>query len=123
MPGHADRHAREQFVSSADHVTRFAERLEQAILAGRLRPGERLPSERDLSEQWGVSRSVVREAMGRLASLGLVHSRHGSGTRVATPTTKQLEVGLQRLLARPDFGLEHLAEVRLPLESAIAGLA
>ncbi len=106
-----------------DHVTDLASKLEHAILAGELQPGEKLPSERTLSTRWGVSRSVVREALGRLASLGLVQSRHGSGTSVAAPTTKQLEVGLQRLLARPDFHLQHLAEMRLPLETTIASLA
>jgi len=110
-------------LANVDHVTEVAGSLERAILAGELKAGERLPSERELSQQWGVSRSVVREALGRLASLGLVHSRHGSGTRVAAPTTRQVEVGFQRLLTRPDFRREHLAEVRLPLETTIARLA
>ena len=106
-----------------DQVSQLAAQLEQAILAGELRAGEKLPSERDLSGRWGVSRSVVREALGRLASLGLVRSQHGSGTRVEAPSLRPVEMGYQRLLSRPDFRLEHLAEVRLPLETTIAGLA
>jgi GntR family transcriptional repressor for pyruvate dehydrogenase complex len=110
-------------LSQPDQVSALAGQLESAILSGELRPGEKLPSERDLSTRWGVSRSVVREALGRLASIGLVRSQHGSGTRVELPSTRQVEVGFQRLLSRPDFRLEHLAEVRLPLETTIAALA
>jgi GntR family transcriptional regulator, transcriptional repressor for pyruvate dehydrogenase complex len=110
-------------MSRTDQVTQIATRLEQAILGGEFAPGERLPSERVLSARLGVSRSVVREALGRLTSLGLVRSQHGSGTRVEAPSPRQLAVGYQRLLAGPDFRLEHLAEVRLPLEVAIAALA
>jgi GntR family transcriptional repressor for pyruvate dehydrogenase complex len=113
----------EVFMSRLDQVSRLAERLEREILTGKLAPGDRLPSERELSEQLGVSRSVVREALGRLASLGLVKSTHGSGTRVEAPSSRQVTLGYQRLLSRPDFRLEDLAEVRLPLETAIAGLA
>jgi len=106
-----------------DNVSQLADQLERAILSGELAPGDLLPSERDISAQRGVSRSVVREALGRLASLGLVKSQHGSGTRVEAPNTRQVTLGYQRLLAGPDFRMEHLAEVRLPLETTIAGLA
>jgi DNA-binding FadR family transcriptional regulator len=67
-----------------------------------------------------VSRSVVREALGRLASLGLVRSIHGSGTRVEVPSGRQVSVGFERLLRRADLRLDQLAAVRLPLEVAIA---
>ncbi len=109
--------------SRTDHVSHVAGRLERAILAGELAPGDLLPSERDLSAQLGVSRSVVREALHRLASLGLVRSVHGSGTRVEAPSSRAVTVGYQRLLQRPDFRLEDLAAVRLPLETTIAALA
>jgi GntR family transcriptional repressor for pyruvate dehydrogenase complex len=110
-------------MSRTDHVTRIAGHFERAILSGRLEPGDLLPSERDISEQMGVSRSVVREALGRLASLGLVSSRHGSGTRVAEPSTRPVTLGYRRLLARPGVRWQDLAAVRLPLETAIAAQA
>ncbi|HWG41771.1 MAG TPA: FadR/GntR family transcriptional regulator [Gemmataceae bacterium] len=110
-------------MSRTDHVSQVADQLERAILAGEFASGDLLPSERDLSAQLGVSRSVVREALGRLGSLGLVRSVHGSGTRVEAPSDRQVALGYQRLLNRPDFRLEHLAEVRLPLETTIAALA
>jgi GntR family transcriptional repressor for pyruvate dehydrogenase complex len=110
-------------MSRVDHVTQIAAELEQAILSGELAPGDLLPSERDISAQRGVSRSVVREALGRLASLGLVRSVHGSGTRVEAPSSRPVTMGYQRLLSRPDCRLEDLAAVRLPLETTIAALA
>jgi DNA-binding FadR family transcriptional regulator len=70
-----------------------------------------------------VSRSVVREALSRLVSLGLVRSTHGSGTRVEPPSGRPITEGYQRLLRCGEADLSHLAEVRLPLETAIAGLA
>jgi DNA-binding FadR family transcriptional regulator len=110
-------------MSRIDRVSQVVDRFEQAILSGALTPGEQIPSEREISAQMGVSRSVVREALGRLASLGLVRSVHGSGTRIEAPSSRQVTVGYQRLLTRPDFRLEDLAAVRLPLETTIAALA
>jgi GntR family transcriptional regulator, transcriptional repressor for pyruvate dehydrogenase complex len=107
----------------ADRVTEVVRHLEQRILSGQLAAGDRVPSERELSAEMGVSRSVVREAIGRLASLGLVRSVHGSGTRVEAPNGRPITAGYQRLLRRGEFDLAHLAEVRLPLETAIAALA
>jgi GntR family transcriptional regulator, transcriptional repressor for pyruvate dehydrogenase complex len=110
-------------MSRTDHVTKVASRLEEAILSGELAPGDYLPSEREISAQMDVSRSVVREALGRLASLGLVRSVHGSGTRVEEPSSRPVTVGYQRLLRRTDLRIQDLAAVRLPLETTIAALA
>jgi GntR family transcriptional regulator, transcriptional repressor for pyruvate dehydrogenase complex len=107
----------------ADRVTHTARRLQQAILSGKLAPGDLLPSEREISSEMGVSRSVVREALGRLASLGLVRSVHGSGTRVEAPNNKPITTGYQILLRRSEIRLADVAAVRLPLETAIAAEA
>lgn len=64
----------------ADTVVR---QIEQLILRGILRPGERLPSERDLAERLGVSRPSLREAISDLESRGLLSTRAGSGVYVA----------------------------------------
>lgn len=53
-----------------------------AIIAGRYRPGDRLPSEREMAEQFGVNRSSIREALHRLEAWGLVEIRHGGGAIV-----------------------------------------
>ncbi len=60
----------------------IAERIREAILGGSYDPGQALPSERDLAEQFAVNRGSVREAMLRLEAQGLVEVRHGGGTRV-----------------------------------------
>lgn len=61
----------------------LAEQLREAIMAGDLLPGDSLPAERKLAEQFSVNRSSVREALRRLESWGLVEVQHGSGVRVA----------------------------------------
>jgi GntR family transcriptional repressor for pyruvate dehydrogenase complex len=110
-------------MARADRVSEVARHIEQAILSGQLAPGDLLPSERDISAEIGVSRSVVREAIGRLSSLGLVRSVHGSGTRVEAPSDKPITAGYRRLLRQGEVRLTDLAAVRLPLETTIAALA
>ena len=65
--------------------TQVAELLGQEILDGRLRPGDRLPTEMRLAERYGVSRTVIREAVARLRSDGVVETRHGIGAFVIEP--------------------------------------
>ena len=60
------------------------EALRDAILSGRLAPGERLPSTRDLARQLGVARGTVVLAFGHLTAEGYAHGAHGAGTSVAT---------------------------------------
>ena len=86
-------------MAGADRVSELVVHFEQQILSGTLAPGDLLPSERSLSVELGVSRSVVREALGRLASMGLVRSQHGSGTRVEVPSGQQVTAAYQRLLS------------------------
>lgn len=61
------------------------ERLEALVVRESLRPGDRLPTERELAARWGVSRAAVRSAIRRLADEGVVHNVQGSGTYVAVP--------------------------------------
>lgn len=110
-------------MAGVDRVSELVEHFERLILAGNLAPGDQLPAERVISAEMGVSRSVVREAINRLASLGLVRSVHGSGTRVEPPSGRLITQGYQRLLRHGEIELRQLAEVRLPLETTIAGLA
>ncbi|NEC92278.1 GntR family transcriptional regulator [Streptomyces sp. SID12501] len=64
---------------------RIAEELRAAIEAGQLAPGDRLPSERTLAQQYGAARNTAREAIRLLAEEGLVTARHGSGVFVREP--------------------------------------
>jgi DNA-binding FadR family transcriptional regulator len=65
-------------------VDAVADRLRGEILAGRLRPGTRLPSERELSLALGVNRLTLRASLARLEAAGLLVTRHGAGTVVAS---------------------------------------
>ena len=71
-------------VARSTVVDAVADRLQGEILAGRLPAGTRLPSERELSLALGVNRLTLRAALGRLEALGLVATRHGAGTVVAS---------------------------------------
>jgi GntR family transcriptional repressor for pyruvate dehydrogenase complex len=65
-------------------VDAVSDRLRGEILSGRLRPGTRLPSERELSLALGVNRLTLRASLARLEALGLITTRHGAGTVVAS---------------------------------------
>jgi D-glycero-D-manno-heptose 1,7-bisphosphate phosphatase len=110
-------------VAGPDRVSELVAHFEARILAGELAPGDLLPSERAISDERGVGRSTVREAISRLASLGLVRSVHGSGTRVEAPSARPITQTYERLLRRGELDLSQLAQVRLPLETTIAALA
>ncbi len=95
-----------------------ARRLEQAIHKGELKAGERLPSERDLSRRWRISRPIVREGIGMLVAKGLLSRKHGSGTYV-NETTEQFGAEVWADMSRryPDlpgdfFEFRHMLECR-----------
>ena len=67
-----------------------ARQLSQAIDSGRLPVGERLPTEQQLATEFGVSRSVIREAVSRLKSEGLLDVRHGIGAFVAASNSRSV---------------------------------
>ncbi len=69
-------------VARSSVVDAVSDRLRNEILAGRLAAGSRLPSERELSLALGVNRLTLRAALARLEAMGLVSTRHGSGTEV-----------------------------------------
>jgi GntR family transcriptional repressor for pyruvate dehydrogenase complex len=119
----ADNGSGRTIVAGSDKVSRVVAHFEQQILSGELSPGDLLPSERTIEDELAVSRSTVREALGRLSSMGLVRSVHGSGTRVEAPSGRPITAGYQRLLRQGEVELSQLAQVRLPLETAIARLA
>jgi len=84
--------------------------LRDAILRGDYRPGDRLPPERELAARLGAARSSVREAVGRLASLGLVEIRRGGGAVVRAVEDANVEVLRHLLVLRDDPDPRLLAE-------------
>lgn len=64
------------------------EQLAEAVRRGDYRPGDKLPSERELAEMFGVSRVSIREAIRSLEAIGLVEVKHGAGTMVVDPAQR-----------------------------------
>ena len=95
-----------------------ADHLQQMILRGGLRPGDRLPPQRELSLKLGVSRPSLREAMTMLETMGLVTIRVGSGAYVASPENR---APLWRFSDR--CSPRDVYEARFGLESYAARLA
>ena len=98
----------------------IARQLEQRILEGALKVGDRLPSERELSLEMGVSRPSLREAIQKLASKGLLYSRHGGGTFVADQLHDTLATPWAQMLESHPALNEDLLEFRTVLECQAA---
>ena len=97
--------------------------LIDGVLANRIRAGERLPSERKLSEMLGVGRSVVREALKSLTVLGLVEVRQGDGTYLRGPETGFLAKAIEWGLLLGTHEAADLVEARCHLEEVLTSLA
>jgi GntR family transcriptional repressor for pyruvate dehydrogenase complex len=98
----------------------IVERLQSMILEGTLKPGERLPAERVLAEQFGVSRPSLREAIQKLAAKGLLVSRQGGGNFVAEALGSTFSDPLLQLLENNADAQRDLLEFRHTLEGACA---
>lgn len=97
--------------------------LRQEIFAGRLRPGDRLPGERQLSEQLNVSRPSVREAVRILQAMGVLKSTPGTGANsglvVSTRPSRALTELLGLHVALSSYSVAEIMDVRLALETRI----
>jgi GntR family transcriptional repressor for pyruvate dehydrogenase complex len=102
---------------------KVASMMLETILSRRLRPGDRLPSERELGEQFGVSRTVIREAVRALVAKGVIEVRSGSGLRVAAVEASAVRESLSLFLHGATLDYEKVHEVRKMLEVHIAGVA
>jgi len=94
----------------------------EMIRDDRLSPGERLPSERALSDSLEVSRATVREAIRSLTAMSILEVRHGAGTFVAALDLDELLRPARLALGLTEQTLDDLFEVRLLLEPQAAGL-
>lgn len=100
-----------------------AQQIQGMIVNGELQPGDQLPPEREMAEQLGVSRTVVREAIKTLQQIGLVRVLTGSGTYVSRiePETVSESIGL--LIQQSIVSFDYLTEIRRMLETETAALA
>jgi GntR family transcriptional regulator, transcriptional repressor for pyruvate dehydrogenase complex len=102
-----------------------AEQLKDSILSGDFKPGDKLPSERELAEQFQVGRIAVREALRSLANSGFVAMRHGAagGAFVTDLTFSYLESAYLDLFLSDKISISELCQARLHIEPEIARLA
>lgn len=117
-------------VARSSVVDAVTDRLRNEILAGRLAAGSRLPAERELSVALGVNRLTLRAALARLEAMGLVSTRHGSGTEVVSWRERAGLEALTMVMSSLDRSepawldlLTSLLEVRRVLVAEIVGLA
>jgi len=101
------------------------EQIQDAILEGRLLPGDRLPAERELGEVFGTSRGTLREALRVLEQKGLIEIRLGvgGGAVVKDPTSEPMSESLAMLIRSRQVSLKHLSEFREEVEGAVTALA
>lgn len=101
---------------------RIASEITRQISEGSLLPGQKLPTEHNLAQSFGVSRSVVREAIAQLRNEGLVETRQGVGAFVTEPDKRHaIRIEPETLANRDSF--RSLFQLRMALEIEAAGLA
>ncbi|GHE21493.1 FadR/GntR family transcriptional regulator [Halomonas urumqiensis] len=99
-----------------------ADQLESLITGGKIAVGQKMPTENSLCDSFGVSRTVIREAITHLKSLGLVETRRGVGTTVLRSTAVEARPA-ERINPTTVEDILHVLELRLTLEPAAAEFA
>jgi GntR family transcriptional repressor for pyruvate dehydrogenase complex len=102
---------------------RIVERLVSLISERKLRPGNKLPSERDLATMMQVSRPTLREALRALNMMGIIEIRHGSGSYVASLKPERLVEHLDFVFSLDDSTFAEALDARALLEPRLAALA
>ncbi len=93
------------------------------ILGGGYEAGDRLPAERVLVEELGVSRTVIREALNQMETRGILRVEHGRGAVVSEDGASAIRDNLGLLLRMRPYALWEIVEIRKTLEVEVAGLA
>jgi len=113
-----------KIVRSSRLYEQIVQQVEDSIVKGALKPGDQLPPERELAQQFGVSRTAVREAVKALREKGLVEAYPGRGTFITDGTSYAIRQSLDRMVKiGQSEGSGYLVEVREILEPEIAALA
>ena len=102
---------------------RVVSHIERRIQNGQLRPGDRLPAERELARHIGVSRPSVRAGLRSLAAVGIVESRHGAGSFITAGPPRLSSGPLTLLAALHGFTRDDMFDARRVLEMGAARLA
>ncbi|CAM4241937.1 DNA-binding FadR family transcriptional regulator [Paenibacillus endophyticus] len=110
-------------LSKRNHYEEITEQIKRLIVEGKLKIGDKLPSTKEISEQFGVGRSTTREALSALKAMGLIDIRQGGGCRVIREAPSEGDLPeLQSLRMNRETVLE-LLEARESLEVSNASIA
>ena len=106
----------------ADHIEKA---IKEEILNGTLEAGDKLPTEKELASQFGVSIVTLREALRSLQVIGLIEKKkgHGGGIFVSQINDESIKISLSSFLNFKDLSIQHIYEARMILEPACARLA
>ncbi len=111
-------------VRSSRLYEQIVQQVEESIQKGALKTGDKLPPERELAQQFGVSRTAVREAVKALREKGFVEAYPGRGTFIMETSAHPIRLSLDRMVkAGQAEGSRYLTEVREMMEPEIAALA
>jgi len=109
--------------SSTENLTlrqKTVEKIKNYIKIHNVIPGDRLPSEREMAKKFGISRSIVRDAVNNLAGLGILEIKHRSGIFMASINANTMATHLSSRLIFNRHSVTNLFQVRLILETAVA---
>src|SRR4026208_1766529 len=110
-------------VRSGQSTEQVVARVYELIKSDDLKPGDRLPPERELSKQLGISRPSLRAGLSSLISMGVLQSRQGAGTFLVDGPPSLDSEPLRLLAQLHGFSFEHMSETRSILELGAAGVA
>jgi GntR family transcriptional repressor for pyruvate dehydrogenase complex len=106
-----------------DVTAEIIDRIKTLLARGNLKPGDRLPPERELAALLGVGRPVLRQALKALATLGVLESHVGRGTYITASSDGLLAAPIEFIILMQATTLTELFEVRKTIEAELAGLA
>lgn len=104
-------------------LRKIVDQVKQNIASGNLKKGDKLPSERQMSEMFGLSRATIREAIKALNTLGIIECSHGSGNYISSNLSNSLTEPLSIMFMLEGGHPGHTLELRRALEFAAAGSA
>lgn len=112
-----------EMVAKQDVTSRLISRFKELIAEGKLQPGSKLPPERKLAEEFGVSRPSLRQALKVLEIMGVISQRIGDGTYLNDSATEILSEPMNFLILVNQISPQELMEARLIVEPELAARA
>jgi GntR family transcriptional regulator, transcriptional repressor for pyruvate dehydrogenase complex len=114
---------KEDSVTERDLTTVLIDRIKEMISSRQVNPGEKLPSERELAERFGVSRPSLRNALKVLEIMGVVSQKVGDGTYLNRDASQVLSVPFEFLFLMDETSMQDLVDIRLIIEPPLAARA